>query len=291
MYKSISRNKRNTVLIMAVFFAIIGGLGWLAGYIYQSPQITIMVVSIAAFYAFIQFFTAGRVAMAVNGGREISKRDFPELYNIVENLAITAGLPTPRVFVIDDPAPNAFATGRNPKNSLVGVTTGLLEIMNKRELQAVLAHEMSHVQNYDILVNMIVFGLVSAIGMLCDLFIRMTFFSKNDRESNNSPMMIVGLIAAVISPFIAFVVQMAVNRQREYLADASGTLLDRDPDAMISALEKLKGAERPMKKQNSSTAHMFFANPLKTGFLTKLFSTHPPLDDRIKRIKDNAAKM
>ena len=291
MYKSISRNKRNTVLIMAVFFAIIGGLGWLAGYIYQSPQITIMVVIIAALYAFIQFFTAGRVAMAVNGGREISKRDFPELYNIVENLAITAGLPTPRVFVIDDPAPNAFATGRNPKNSLVGVTTGLLEIMNKRELQAVLAHEMSHVQNYDILVSMIVFGLVSAIGMLCDLFIRMTFFSKNDRESNNLPMMIVGLIAAVISPFIAFVVQMAVNRQREYLADASGTLLGRDPDPMISALEKLKGAGRPMKKQNSSTAHMFFANPLKAGFLTKLFSTHPPLDDRIKRIKDNAAKM
>jgi heat shock protein HtpX len=292
MYKAISRNKRNTVLIMAVFLLIIGGLGWLAGAIYQSPATVYFVIGFATIYALIQFFAAGRLAMAVNGGREITKKDAPELYNIVENLAISVGLPKPRIFVIDDPAPNAFATGRNPRNSMVAVTTGLMEIMNKRELTAVLAHEMSHVQNYDILVNMIVFGLVSAIGMIADLLIRMTLFSRNDRNNNNAPLMIVGLIAMILSPIIALAVQMAVSRQREYLADANGALMDRDPDAMISALEKLRdGGERPMKRQNSSTAHMFFANPLKAGFFAKMFSTHPPLDERIARIKENAAKM
>lgn len=291
MYKAISHNKRNTVIIMAVFLAIIGGLGWLAGEIYQDWTITIIVVSVATFYALIQYFAASRIALAVNGGHEIAKKDAPELYRIVENLAITTGLPMPKVFIIDDPAPNAFATGRNPKKSYVAVTTGLLKIMDKRELEAVLAHEISHIQNYDILVNMIVFGLVSAIGMICDLFLRMTFFSRGSRDNKSPYLMIFGLVAMILAPIVAMLVQLAVSRQREYLADASGALTTRDPEGLAMALTKLKTASRPMERQNSSTAHLFFANPMKAGFLSKLFSTHPPLDDRIARLRKNEGKM
>ncbi|MFZ2560646.1 MAG: M48 family metalloprotease [Candidatus Nanoperiomorbaceae bacterium] len=294
MYKAISRNKRNTVWIALIFLVVIGGLGYLASVIYGDPTITYIVIGVALFYALIQFFAASHEAMAVSGGQEVTKKEAPELYDIVENLAISVGLPTPRVFVIEDPAPNAFATGRNPKTSMVAVTTGLTNIMNKRELTAVLAHEMSHVQNYDILVNMIVFGLVSAIGMICDLLMRMAFFGGrgNSRNNNNAPLMIFGLVALIVSPIIALAVQMAVSRQREYLADANGTLIDRDPDAMVSALEKLRdGAQQPMQRQSSVTAHMFFADPLKPGFFSRMFSTHPPLDERIARIKANAARM
>jgi len=294
MYSAISANKRNTVIIMIVFLLIIGGLGWLAGWIYQSWTITIVVVVIASFYALIQFFAASRLAMAVNGGQEIQKKDAPDLYNIVENLSITTGLPMPRVFIIQDPAPNAFATGRNPKTAMVAVTTGLLQIMDKRELEAVLAHEISHVQNYDIMVNMIVFGLVSAIGMICDLILRITFFGGRGRNNNSEGggyLMILGLVAMILAPIVAFAVQMAVSRQREYLADANGALTTRDPEGLASALEKLKTTSRPMQRQNSSTAHLFFANPMKAGWLAKLFSTHPPLDDRIARLRQNATRM
>jgi len=293
MYRAISANKRNTVIIMIVFLLIIGGLGWLAGWIYQDMTITIFVVGFATVYAVIQYFAASRIAMAVNGGREIQKKDAPELYRLVENLSITTGLPTPRVFIIDDPAPNAFATGRNPQHAMVAVTTGLLEIMDKRELEAVLAHEISHVKNYDILVNMIVFGLVSAIGMICDLSIRMAFFGRgrNNSSEGGGALMIVGLVAMIIAPIVAMLVQLAVSRQREYLADASGALTTRDPEGLEMALEKLKTTGRPMQRQNSSTAHLFFNNPMKAGFLSRIFATHPPLDDRIARLKKNEARM
>jgi len=291
MYSAISANKRNTVIIMIVFLLIIGGLGWLAGAVYRSYVVTVVVVVIAAIYALVQFFAASRLAMAVNGGHEIQKKDAPEVYRLVENLTIATGLPMPRIFIIDDPAPNAFTTGRNPDNAMLAVTTGLLEIMDKREVEAVLAHEISHVKNYDILVNMVVFGLVSAIGMLCDLFLRMTFFGRNSRDNNNQIMLVFGLVAMILAPIVAMLVQLAVSRQREYLADASGVLTTRDPEGLAMALEKLKTASQPMRRQNSSTAHLWFANPMKSGFLAKLFSTHPPLDDRIKRLRENATKM
>ncbi|MCL2037660.1 M48 family metalloprotease [Candidatus Saccharibacteria bacterium] len=291
MYRAIAANKRNTVIIMALFVLIIGGLGALAGYIYNDPIITIFVVGFAAVYALIQYFAASRLAIAVNGGREIQKKDAPELYRLVENLSIATGLPMPRVFIIDDPAPNAFATGRNPRHAMVAVTTGLLDIMDKRELEAVLAHEMSHVKNYDILVNMIVFGLVSAIGMIADLILRMTIFGGSNNDNRNPAMMIIGLVAIIVAPIVAMLVQLAISRQREYLADASGALTTRDPEGLAMALEKLKTASRPMKRQNSSTAHLFFANPMKAGFMSKIFATHPPLDDRIARLKKNEARM
>lgn len=291
MYKAIAANKRNTILVMAVFVAIIGAIGWVVSYFYGGNRsIFITVLVVAALYAVIQYFAASKLAVAMTGAQEIEKKDNPRLYRIVENLAITTGMPTPRVYVIDDPAPNAFATGRDPKHAIVAATSGLLDIMDDRELEAVLAHEMGHVQNYDIRVSMIAFGLVSVIGLLSDIVIRMFFFGGR-RDSNANPiMLVIGIIVIILAPIIAAIVQMAVSRQREYLADATGVMTTRDTDGLVSALKKLEQYGRPMKQQNSASAHLFFNNPLKPGFFSKLFSTHPPLEERIARLERNESK-
>jgi heat shock protein HtpX len=198
----------------------------------------------------------------------------------------------PKVYIIDDPAPNAFATGRDPEHAIVAATTGLINIMGDSELEAVMAHEMGHVKNYDIRVGMIAFGLVSAIGLLTDIILRMFIFGGNRRNNNdNSPIvMVIGLLALILAPIIAAIVQMAVSRQREYLADATSAMTTRNPEALVSALDKLRSEGRPMGRQNTASAHLFFSDPLKPSFLSKLFSTHPPLEDRIKRLRDNANK-
>lgn len=291
MYKAIAANKRNTFIIMAVFVGLVGAVGWAISYVYGNgdQSIALWVVGAALAYALIQYFLASKLAVAMSGAHEIEKRDNPRFYRIVENLTIATGMPMPKVYLIDDPAPNAFATGRDPRHAIVAATTGLLEIMNDRELEAVMAHEISHVRNYDIRVSMIAFGLVAAIGLLSDIALRMFFFSDR-REGMNPVIMVVGIILIVLAPIIAFLVQMAISRQREYLADASGVLVTRDSEGMASALEKLKSHSQPMKRQNTSTAHLFLNNPLKPGALSKLFSTHPPLDERIARLQKNANK-
>lgn len=290
MYNAVAANKRNTVIIMAVFVGLISAIGWAIGYVNGSPSIAYWVIGGAAIYAVIQYFLAGKLAVAMTGAQEIEKRDNPRLYRIVENLAITNGMQTPKVYLIDDPAPNAFATGRDPKHAIVAATTGILEVMDDRELEAVMAHEMSHVRNYDIRVSMIAFGLVSAIAILSDIAIRMFFFSDR-RENNVNPLvLVIGIALIVLAPIIAAMVQMAVSRQREYLADASGVLATRDSEGLANALEKLSQYGRPMQKQNTASAHLFFNNPLKPGFLSKLFSTHPPLEERIARLRNNADK-
>lgn len=289
MYKAIAANKRNTLFIMVIFVALISAIGWSVSYLYGDTNIAYVVIVAAAFYALLQYFIANKLAVAMTGAKEIEKRDNPRLYRIVENLAITLGLPTPKIYVIDDPAPNAFASGRDPKRSLVAATTGLMDVMDDSELEAVMAHEMGHVQNYDIRVSMIVFGLVSAIGILSDIVIRMMFFGGNRRDSNVHPAVyLIGLVVVILAPIIALIVQMAISRQREYLADASGSMTTRHPEALASALEKLKQHSRPLKRQHSATAHLFFANPLNKGGLSKLFSTHPPLEDRIARLRKTA---
>ena len=291
MYSAISHNKRNTVLIMAVFVAIIGVIGVFVGVATDNYYLAVIVLGCSILYAWLQYFIAGKLAMAMTGAQEIEKKDAPELWRVVENLAITSGMPMPKVYIIDDPAPNAFATGRDPKHAIVGATTGLLEIMDKRELEAVMAHEMSHVRNYDIRVSMIAFGLVSAIGLFADLALRMMFYS-DDRDREVSPIVYaLGLVVVILAPILATITQLAVSRQREYLADASGVLLTRDTEGLASALEKLRQFGRPMQKQSSSTANLFMNNPLKPGFFSKLFSTHPPLEDRITRLRNNATKM
>ena len=291
MYSAISKNKRNTVLIMAVFVALIGVIGIVVGYLNDNYSLSVTILVMAAIYALIQYFAASSLAMAMTGAKEIQKQDAPELWRTVENLAIASGVPMPKVYLINDPAPNAFATGRDPKHAIVGATTGLLEIMDKRELEAVMAHEMSHVQNYDIRVSMIAFGLVSAIGLLADVALRIMFFGDS-RDRNVHPMVyILGLAVVILAPILAAITQMAISRQREYLADASGALMTRDSEGLASALGKLRDYGRPMQKQATSTANLFLSDPLKPGFFAKLFSTHPPLDERIARLRNNATKM
>jgi heat shock protein HtpX len=275
---------------MSIFFVIIAGLAWVSAvYLEGGWSVSLLIFAIAISYAVVEYFLAGRIAMSINGAHEITKKDNPLLWNTVENLTITEGLPMPRVFIIDDNAPNAFATGRNPKNAMVAATTGLIGIMDKRELTAVMAHELGHVKNYDILVATIVFGLVSVISLICDIVLRITLFS--DSRDRNPIFLIVGLLAAVIAPIVALLTQLAISRQREYLADATSALTTTDPDAMVAALKKLKEFGRPMQKENTSTAHLFINNPLKAGFFSRVFSTHPPIDERIKRLQNNAERM
>lgn len=291
MYSAIAANKRNTFFIILIFIAIIAGLGYIFSVTYGSTGIFWGTLIGAAIYALIQYFAAAKLALAMNGAHEIQKRDNPRLYRTVENLAITTGMPMPKVYIIDDPAPNAFATGRDPEHAYVAATTGLLDIMDDTELEAVMAHELGHVQNYDIRVMMIVFGLVSAIGLIADMFVRMMWFSSDDNRPNNPIFLAIGIVAAIITPFIAMLVQFAVSRQREYLADATGAMTTRHPEGLARALEKIGSYGSTLKRQNSSTAHLFFANPLKGKSIARLFSTHPPVEDRVARLREMGTKL
>ena len=285
MYRAISANKRNTYLIMGIFILLIAGIGFVFSEIYGSIGIFWGTLIGAGFYTVLQYFIAAKLALSLNGAKQIRKTDEPRLYRIVENLAITEGMPMPNVYIIDDAAPNAFATGRDPRHAHVAATRGILDLMSDRELEAVMAHEMGHVRNYDIRVMMIVFGLVSAIGLIADAFLRMMWFGGNDDDPPHPIFLILGIAAALLAPFVAVLVQAAVSRQREYLADASGALTTRDPEALASALEKLGSVGTSLRRQNSSTAHLFFASPLKGASLSKLFSTHPPIEERVKRLR------
>jgi heat shock protein HtpX len=286
MYSNIASNKRKTVFIMVVFMAFVALIIWIFNkYLGGSTGVFYGGLIGAAFYVLITYYAGAKMALAVNQAHEIQKKDNPRLWRMVENLSITDGLPMPRVYIMDDPAPNAFATGRKPQASAVCVTSGLLDIMNDQELQGVLAHEMGHIKNYDIRVAMVAFALTAVISLLADIMLRMVWFSDNRDNNNNQAFIILGIVAAILAPFVALLIQMAVSRQREYLADATGALTTRYPEGLASALEKIKQHGSVAKHQNTATAHLFFANPLKKGSLTSLFSTHPPLEDRIKRLR------
>ena len=278
---------------MAVFVGVVTAIGWVILYLYgYSTTLLPWILAGAALYALLQYFMASRVAMSMAGAHEIAKNDNQRLWRIVENLAITEGMPMPRVFIIDDPAPNAMATGRDPKHALVAATTGILDVMNDRELTAVMAHEMGHVKNYDIRVSMIAFGLASVIGIISDIGMQMLWLGGDRRENNQNPVtLIIGIVVMILAPVVAAMIQMAISRQREYLADATSAMTTRDPEGMISALQKLQTYAQPMRQQSTTTAHLFIANPLKSGSIANLFSTHPPLDKRIARLEQNEGKM
>jgi len=266
--------------------AFVSGLIYLLVYLYAGGSNSVFYGGLigALVYVLISYYSGSKMALAVNQAKEIQKKDNPRLYRIVENLAITEGLPTPKVYIMDDPAPNAFATGRDPRHSAVCVTTGLLDIMDDKELQGVMAHELGHIKNYDVRVSMIAFALTVVISLLADIMLRLTFFSDRD-NNNNQAALILGLIAAVLAPLVATFIQLAISRRREYLADATGALATRYPEGLASALEKIGKAGSAIKHQNSSTAHLFFANPLKKGMIAGLFSTHPPIEDRVARLR------
>lgn len=285
MYSQIAANKRKTVYLIGGFIVLVSGLAYLFSlFVTGQANITVYVLAGALVYATLAYFISSRAALALNRAQPISKKDNPRLYRIVENLAITDGLPVPQVYLIDDPAPNAFATGRNPATASVAVTSGLLEIMTDSELEGVIAHELGHVQNYDIRVSMIVFGLVAAISILADVLLRMTWF-RDDNENNSGVILVLGIVAAILAPLIAVMIQMAISRKREYLADATGALTTRYPQGLASALQKIGKTGSAVKHQNASTAHLYFANPLKGKSITNLFSTHPPIEARIARLK------
>ncbi|MCU1407523.1 MAG: protease [Glaciihabitans sp.] len=291
MYRAIAANKRNTVFIIIFFILLIGALGFAAQlFVGGGWGITIGTLIGAGIYTVIQYFAASGQALAISGAMEIQKSDNPRLFRIVENLAITTGMPMPKVYIIRDDAPNAFATGRDPQHAVVAATSGLLAIMDDAELEGVMAHELGHVQNYDIRVSTLVFGLVVAVGFIADIFLRLSFFGGGNRNGNggggaNPVVLILGIVAFLLAPLVAAVVQAAVSRQREYLADATGALTTRHPDALASALEKLGAYGRPVRRQNSSMAHLWIADPNKPGFIDKLFSTHPPLAERVQRLQ------
>lgn len=287
MYSDIAKNKRKTVIIMAVFIAFVALIVWIFDqYLGGSTGVFYGGLIGAAVYAFVTYYAGSKMSLAVNRAQEIQKSDNPRLWRTVENLAITDGLPMPKVYIMDDPSPNAFATGRNPKNAAVCATSGLLDIMNDQELQGVLAHEMGHVKNYDIRVSMVAFALTAVISLIADIIIRLVWFGggDNDRE-NNQIFLVLGIVAAILAPIVATMIQLAITRQREYLADATGALTTRYPEGLASALEKIEKTGSVARHQNTATAHMFFVNPLKGHSLSNLFSTHPPIPDRIARLR------
>jgi len=273
---------------MILFVLLVGVLGLLASYYFTGrPYMTIAVLVGAAIYALIMYYSGSRLSLSVNGAHQIESSDNPRLWRIVENLAITEGLPMPKVFIMDDPAPNAFATGRDPQHAAVCATSGILEIMDDTELEGVFAHELSHVKNYDIRVSMITFALAAVVALIADILLHTAFFRSNDRENSSSPVFfIIAIVGAILAPLIATLIQLAISRRREYLADATGALATRYPEGLASALEKIEQYGRPLQKQNSATAHLFFANPLKAGKISGLFSTHPPIEDRIRRLRE-----
>lgn len=289
MYTAIARNKRNTWVILILFVLALGAVGavagWLAG---NNWWITAFILLFAAGYATLQYFVADREALAMAGASEVTDKSIaPRYWRLVENLCITTGTPMPRLYVVDDPAPNAFAMGRTPDKASITVTTGLFELMTDQELEGVLGHELGHIRNYDIRVSMIVFGLVVAVGILADIMLRVAFFGGRSRGGNGQAQLLFvlfGVVAAIVAPLLAGVVQASISRQREYLADATSALTTRNPDALASALGKLGEYGRPMQRQSTSMAHLWIADPLRPNAIERMFSTHPPIAARIDRL-------
>ena len=288
MYSAIAANKRNTVIILSGFVLLLGALAYGWGVASGNGSSALWIIAFVVGYALFQYYASGRIAVSMSGAVEIQKSDNPRLYRIVENLAISQGLPMPKVYIINDPAPNAFAAGRDPKHAVVAATTGLLEIMNDQELEGVMAHEIGHVKNYDIRVSTIVFGLIAAVGLLADFALRAAFFSGGrGRNSGNlgAVLILIGIVGWVVAWLIGPMVRAAISRQREYLADASGAEMTRYPEGLASALQKLGEYGRPMRRVDSAMAHMFINDPVKPGLVERAFSTHPPIPKRIERLR------
>ena len=280
---------------MVFFLVLVGALGYVADLFMAGDGTGIVFFGVligALIYVAIQYFSSGSQALAMAGAQQITKADNPRLYRIVENLAITTGLPMPKVYIVNDPAPNAFATGRDPEHAAVAATTGLLDLMNDAELEGVMAHEMAHVKNFDIRVTTIVFGLVVVVGLVADVLARMAFFGGMRRNSGgaNPIILVVGLLAMILAPLLAALIQAAISRQREYLADATGALTTRHPEALASALTKLGQYGRPLHKQQASMAHLWMADPIQPGVIDRMFQTHPPIAERVKRLIENKAR-
>lgn len=285
LYTQQDKNVRRTWLLMTTFFVLIVAIGFAFSQTYGNPSILYGFFIFALFMNIFAYWNSAKIALKVSGAKPADETQYRELHRIVENLAITAGLPKPPIYIINDPAPNAFATGRNKKHSAIAFTTGIVEILDTAELEGVAAHELSHIGNKDILVSTIAVVLAGFISLIADLFLRSHIFGggrDNDSKGGNI-LFIVGIALAILAPIFATLVQLAVSRKREFLADASGALLTRYPEGLASALEKISSYSRPMIRQHQATAHLFIANPFG-GKVKGLFATHPPVEARIKAL-------
>ena len=293
LYTQIERNVLKSWILISVFLIFIIGIGWFFSYLFNSQIILWVAVVISVFQAFLSYFYSDKIVLSMTKAKEIKKEDNPELYRIVENLCISAGLPMPRIYIMEEAQPNTFATGRDPKHSAVVVTRGLLEKLEKPELEGVIAHELSHIKNRDILLSSIVVVLVGVVVLISDFFLRSLFWfgpRRDSERSGGSVFLILGILAAILAPIAATLIQLAISRKREFLADASGALLTRYPEGLARALEKIASDNAPLRVANNATSHLFIASPFKgkkaKNWLTKLFMTHPPIEERIKALRE-----
>lgn len=292
LYAHKDENIRKTWLLLAVFVAIVAAFGYALGLYFDSPDILIIAVVIAIATSWGSYWYSDKLVLSMAHARQVKREDATELHMIVENLAITAGLPKPKIYIVDDPSPNAFATGRDPAHAVVAVTTGLLARLDRAELEGVIAHELSHVGNRDMLVSTVAASLVGILSIAGDLMLRSMAWGgrgRDDRDGGRSPIFAVfAIVGAILLPIAATVIQLAISRKREFLADASGALLTRHPDALARALIKISSAPQGVRSANTTTAHLWIESPFKgkaSSFATKLFMTHPPVDERIKALR------
>ncbi len=299
LYSQKSSNVRKTWLLFTVFLIVVIGIGWAFSRIYANPSILYFAVIFSVLMNVIAYWYSDKIVLKMCRAVPIEKKNAPELYNIIENLSITAGLPMPKIYLIREKQPNAFATGRNPKHAMVAVTEGLLEKLNRSELEGVLAHELSHVGNRDMLLSTVIVVLVGFISIISDMFLRSAFWGglgrRDDREGGQAGaiLMIVGIVLSILAPIAAMLIQLAISRKREFLADASGALLTRYPEGLAKALEKISSDSTPMRIANNTTAHLWLDDPFKgqkrTSWLRKLFMTHPPIEERIRALRGEVA--
>jgi len=291
LYTQKDKNIRKTWFLIFIFLVFIIGLGWVFSYQFQSPIILIIAVVFSSLMSFVSYWYSDKIVLRMSRAKEIKKQDNPKLYRLVENLCITAGLPLPKIYIIDEISPNAFATGRNPEHAVIAVTRGLLEKLDRSELEGVLAHELSHIGNRDILLQTVVVVLVGMVALLSDWFVHWSVFGRGKRSNGQGGsqfagiMVLIGFVLAILSPFIAILIHMAISRKREFLADADGALLTRYPEGLARALEKISGDKTPLKVANKATAHLYIANPFKKKKISKIFSTHPPIEKRISALR------
>jgi heat shock protein HtpX len=290
LYTHADSNIRKTWVLLFLFLVLIIGLGWLFSYLLDNSIFLIIAVFLSITQSIASFWYSDKIVLAMTKAREIQKKDNPELYRIVENLAMTAGLPTPKIYIIDEAQPNAFATGRDEKHAVVAVTRGLLEKLERTELEGVIAHELAHIGNKDMLLGTMIVVLVGVVALLSRMFLRISFWGrgsrKRDKDKSAGIMMILGIIGAILAPIVATLIQLAISRKREFLADASGALLTRYPEGLARALEKISSDRTPLKTADNSTAHLYISSPFKEkNWLTSLFSTHPPIEERLKALR------
>ncbi len=289
LYTQADSNIRKTWILLTVFLLFIISFGWFLSYILDDITFLVFAVLLSVIQSFASYWYSDKIVLAITGAQEVKKSDNPELYRIVENLSITAGLPTPKIYIINELQPNAFATGRDENHAVVAVTKGLLQKLDRTELEGVISHELAHIGNKDMLLGSVLVVLVGIIALLSRMFLRMSYWGgRRDRETRKAEgiLMVLGMLGAILAPVIATLIRLAISRKREFLADATGALLTRYPEGLARALEKIAQDATPMRKIDNSVAHLYISNPFKEdNWLVRLFSTHPPIEERIKALR------